>query len=565
MDTAPQMSAQTAAEIYGRRQGAARRRGVRRWLLVTAGAVAVLAVGVYGARARGVLGRLVARSDSDPAIYVVRPVDLSISLTEDGELKPKKSVEVKCELEGQSTILWVVSESTRVKAGDLLVELASDAIKERLDTEEIALRQLESAFEAAEQSLKITRNENESQIKRCEVALELAKLELERYLRGDFARSLATAEMNIKQTQMDISRKEDELEKNRELAERGFVTKSKLDLLAFELEKARMTLDQNLLQMEILVKYEGPKNETQKRSDIAQATDELARERQRAESRERQAVAKVEEQRALLTMRRARVERLREQYQKCKIYAPVDGVVQYPSEESGWRFGGNRIAAGEKVYEGQTLIVLPDTAQMVVSTRIHEADRHKLREGLPCLVKVPAVPGRTFTGHVERIAQFADTANRWLNPELKEHSTEILLDQTDAPLSPGDSAEIRILIEERTGVLAVPVQCVYSRGSRNFVFVRRPGGPQHVEIGIGPANESMTEVTGGLAAGDEVLMHVNDELIAALPAPVIEPQAAEPVPVYTQTPPGQAAAQPPPPAQSPTGGAPPPTPASSGS
>jgi len=213
--------------------------------------------------------------------------------------------------------------------------------------------------------------------------------------------------------------------------------------------------------------------------------------------------------------------RLKEQRDKCKIFAPVEGVVQYPSGGHGWR-DENRIIPGETVYEGQTMVVLPDTSQMIVETRIHEADRHKCEEGLECLVTVPAVPGTTFTGRVSKIARYADSANRWLNPELKEHTTEVLLDETDAGLSPGDSAEIKILIDNVSNVLAVPVQCVFSRGSRSFVFGKRGGDFEPVEVELGHSSTTMVEVAKGLSTGDEVLMHADEELLAMLPAPSTE-------------------------------------------
>lgn len=534
MDTAPRMSADLTTQVSYARHAPHRGHSLR-WWLGLAGVVVIVLIGtVFTLRSLDLMPGVFGPAATDVNTYVVKEVPLSITLSEDGELKPKNSVEIKCELEGQSTILEIAEESSTVKKGDLLVELASDAIKERLDSEEIQLRKIQSALEAAEEDLKLTQKENESKIKKCEIAVMVADLELQRYLEGDFKRALKAAEINIAQTEMDIKRKKDDLAKNNDLFERGFVTASKIDQLEFELEKAQMTLEQNLLQKEILLKYEKPKNKAQKESDVEQTIQELDREKQRAESRKKQALAKVEEQRALRDMRTTRVQRLQTQYDKCKIYAPVDGIVQYPAGDN-WR-GNNRIAPGEKVYEGQTLVVLPDTSQMLVTTRIHEADRHQVREGLSCLVKVPAVPDRSFTGKISRIAQFAETANRWLNPELKEHMTEVLLDETDAPISPGDSAEIKILIDEIDAALAVPVQCIYARGSKTYVFVQRGRSAEYVEVKMGRSSTSMIEIVDGLKADDRVLMHTGNELVSTLPAPTsvrttlqgIEPPAGGP-------------------------------------
>jgi hypothetical protein len=154
---------------------------------------------------------------------------------------------------------------------------------------------------------------------------------------------------------------------------------------------------------------------------------------------------------------------------------------------------------------------------MIVATRVHEADRHQVKEGMTCYVKVPAVPGKRFKGAISKIATFADSSDRWLNPNLKEHAAEILLDETDAPVSPGDSAEIDVQIAEIPDVLAVPVQSVYARGEKRFVFVDRAGGAQAIEVKLGKSNTTLVEIRDGLKVGDRVVMSVATELLAKLP------------------------------------------------
>jgi RND family efflux transporter MFP subunit len=497
--------------------------------------VAVLAVAVVLVAMTRPIGRLrgwLAGEAEDPTLYTVRPVTLNVTLKEDGEVKPVKSIELKNEVQGQRvTIEWIIPESTRVSKDDLLIKLASDDIKDRVETEEIELRATRSALEDAQQALAITKSENDSKIKRAEIDLALARLELQRYLEGDYEKSLATAKIAIKQTQMDLERKREELEKSRPLLEKGFVTKSKIEELEDEIEKLEMTLTRNELELQILNDYELKKNQMQKSSAVEQAEEELERERQRSASRQKQAEAKVENQQGTLKNREQRFERMKEQLAKCETRAPADGVVQYG--ESGERryWGGNRIATGEQVYPGQTIITLPDTSQMMVTTRIHEADRHKIAEGLTCIVKVPAVPGQTFTGKLTKIAKFADSERSWWNPNLKEHAAEILLNQTDAQLSPGDTAHIEIMIEEVPDVLAVPVQCVFSRGSQHFVFLhnRLSAGP--AEVKLGRITTNMVEITEGVSAGDQVLMAPDERLLAMLPAPSTttpEPPPPEP-------------------------------------
>jgi HlyD family secretion protein len=463
--------------------------------------------------------------------FTVHPTSLMVSLKEDGELKPVKSVDIKCEVQSQGlTLEWVVAESTHVKEGDPLFRLAADEFRDRVETEELELGKLRGALEEARQALSITQSENASKLDKCRSDLEIAKLELQRYRDGEFSKSEQTIAISIKQTETELTRATDELTKSRPLVERNFISKTKLKEMEDEVERLDLTLKKQNLELEILRKYEYEKSMLEKRSAVKQAEDELERETARAASREQQAQAKVRDQEESLSVREKRFERIREQLAKTAVVAPVEGIVRYGGgENGGWRWNGNRIAAGEQVFQGQTLITIPDTSKMMVTTRVHEADRHKIREGLACLIKVPAVPGRTFTGRIDKIAKFADSERSWLNPNLKEHATDILLDDTDAPLSPGDTAQIEILIEEVADVLAVPVQCIFSRGARHFVFVRHGlGQAEPVEVKLGRSTTAMIEVCEGLRAGDEVLMAAEERLLAQLPAPATSQPAGMP-------------------------------------
>ncbi len=529
---------------YARRKRSAQRT-LRRWWYVAAAIVFLggLAL-ILRSTAVGWLDRLMGRESAAGAFHVVKPVTLSITLTEDGELKPRESVEVKCEVEGQSTILYVVDESTRVKKSDLLVELASDTLVDRLESEQMDLRRIQADYEAAVEELAIQKNQNASNIKKAEIDFDVADLDLKKYLEGDFLQQLKETDLDIKRANMDIARAEEDLREDQELAKRGWVTEKDVELRKYTLEVAQDQLKRHIESKRILLEYAKPMALMQKTSARDRAREELEREKKRADSREKQSQARVDQYQDQLQQRQRRVARTQEQLEKCKMYAPADGVVQYPVGDGHRWGGGDRIAAGEKVREGQTLVVLPDTSQMLVKTRIHEADRHLVKEGVPCVVTVPAVPGQSFTGKIAKIDKYADSENRWLNPDLKEHSTEVLLDQTDAPLSPGDSAEVKILIDTIEDALAVPVQCAFSRGARSFVFLQNGGAAEPVEVTFGRSNTNLIEVVDGLKTGDRVLMHADERLLAKLPPVEAAEAEAEQAALAKPSPPagGQATA-----------------------
>ncbi len=552
MSARPEMSAATPALDLGRdsaaRGATPRRSATIRRLLMGGGGLVLIVVLATAAQQKGWFEGWFSSPGADGPIHVVETTTLSVTLQEEGELKAAKTADIKVEVQGEATIQWIIEESSFVRKDDVIVRLASKQLSEQVESEEIELRGSEAARAEARQNVEITTSEGASKVKKAEIDLAVAELEERRYLEGDYVKAQQQADINIAQSTINFNQKCEELEKSLPLQEKGFVTPTKIDELRAEVEKSALTLDMNVLERAILEDYELPKNKLQKQSAVEQAREELDRERQRAETRRQQAESKLAEQKQKLELRQKRYERLKEQLEKTEIKAPTDGIVQYGESGGNFRWGGNRIAVGERVYQGQVLITLPDTSRMMAEVRVHEADRHKIAENLPCLVKVPAVPGVTLTGRISKIAQFADSGRSWWNPELKEHATEIVLDDTDAALSPGDTARVEILIEEVPGVLAVPVQGVYSRGPKSFIFVKRGGGAEPVEVKLGRSNATMIEVASGLSAGDRVLLAPSEDLVSRLPASIETPGAQRgprvPRPATTQPGTESAASQP---------------------
>ena len=97
--------------------------------------------------------------------YTVSPRSFDVMLQEKGELKAAKSTDIKCEVEGRATIISLIEEGAAVKEGDLLVELASDEIDDRILQEELKEANAITAYEAAKTALEIQLDKNASDIR----------------------------------------------------------------------------------------------------------------------------------------------------------------------------------------------------------------------------------------------------------------------------------------------------------------------------------------------------------------------------------------------------------------
>src|SRR5688572_32191043 len=78
--------------------------------------------------------------------YKVRRGDMLISVVEGGALKAVKESIIRSEFEGISRIISIVPEGTYVKEGQVLVELDSSELKDRVNQQEVTYQNNDFAF-----------------------------------------------------------------------------------------------------------------------------------------------------------------------------------------------------------------------------------------------------------------------------------------------------------------------------------------------------------------------------------------------------------------------------------
>ena len=483
----------------------------RRVGLIVAAVIGIGAVGAGGYLAWQQYGKR--DTGQDIQLYEVVRRSFPIIIAEKGELKATNSVDVQSEVEGHATIISLVDEGTHVKTGDLLVELASDEIEEKIKDLEIRESVADAAHKKAVTDLEILKDKNESDKRKAKLALEMAKIGQKKYEEGDAFELEQDANIAFEQAQFELKRVEKYLKDSEELFKQGFITQIERDDDEFTAYKAENELTKAKIARDVLKKYEIPMNRTEKQSDIDEAGAELLRTEKAAKASEEQACAEVKAKEDELALVRDKLTRARKQKEKARIVAPAEGLVVYKLEHH-WD-EGSRIKTGARVHERQTLIELPDTSSMKVVIKVHEAQIERLEEGLAATITVEGFAGRQFTGKVTKIAVLADSGDRWLNRDLKQFETEVQLDGDASGLKPGGTARVQIKITELNDVIAVPVQAVFGKGGKYYVFVDNNREP--VEVEVGESSNEYIEITKGLEVEQKVLMAITEEMKLDLP------------------------------------------------
>lgn len=437
--------------------------------------------------------------------FKVKRGDMMISVVEGGALKAVKESIIRSEFEGISRIISIVPEGSYVKEGQVLVELDSSELKDRVNQQEVTYQNNDFAFIQAKENLSIQKSLVESQIKEAELRVEFARSDLDKYIEGDAPQQINTATNAIIIRKEQLQRAKDKLEWTQQLFQKGYASKSELEADGLSLMQSKISLDQSEEDLRLYRKYDLPKSQRRLESAWEQAKMELERLRQRTSNQIAQAEANLRTSQRALELTLEKLKELKQQLENSKIKAPQDGLVVYASSSFGDR-GQMLIEEGAQIRQRQEIIKLPDVSQMIVEIRVHESHVLQIHPGLQAYVTVDSIPDRRFKARVTKVAVLPNSQDRWMNPNLKVYSTDVLIEEQLPDLKPGASARAEIVVTNLVNALTIPLQAVTTLKGKQVCFVQQKSELVPVPVVVGNFNDQFIEIRSGLKEGDQVAL-----------------------------------------------------------
>lgn len=194
----------------------------------------------------------------------------------------------------------------------------------------------------------------------------------------------------------------------------------------------------------------------------------------------------------------ASVREAQENLSKTSVYAPMSGIISRLWVEKGERVVGTTQMAGTE------MVRIADFSQMEVVADINENDIVKVNMGDSAKIEIDALPGEMFDGIVTAIAPAASNIG-YNTDRISSFEVKILILDPVRELRPGMSASITIKIEEKGGIITLPLRCINSNGC---IFVVGKGGStveeRHITTGIQDINN--IEIIDGVEIGEEVVI-----------------------------------------------------------
>lgn len=198
-----------------------------------------------------------------------------------------------------------------------------------------------------------------------------------------------------------------------------------------------------------------------------------------------------------------------EKYATIQIRATISGMILSIPVEIG-----NTVQEINNFSVGTTIATMADVSQMIFEGKVDEADVGKLKEGMPLIISIGALPNDSFEGILNYISPSGVETNGIVQFEIK---ADVNL-KDDVFLRANYSANAEIVLSEAKEVITIEsAHLQFDDKNQPFVEVLKPGTEKYespvfqkkiVEIGL--SDGVYTEIKSGISKEDKIKVFNTD-------------------------------------------------------
>jgi HlyD family secretion protein len=176
------------------------------------------------------------------------------------------------------------------------------------------------------------------------------------------------------------------------------------------------------------------------------------------------------------------------------VTAPISGTIGSVSTQEG-----ETVAAS---FSAPTFVTILDLSRLEVDAYVDEVDIGKAVVGQKADFTVDAFSDKTFNSHIEAIYPDASIIDN-----VVYYAVILAIDDKyEGLLRPQMTTSVSIHLDTLQGVLAIPSKAIKRENGAPYVFVKDGDKSVKRQISVGREAGDLTEVKGGLAPGDSVLV-----------------------------------------------------------
>lgn len=241
-----------------------------------------------------------------------------------------------------------------------------------------------------------------------------------------------------------------------------------------------------------------------------------------------QTLAQINTNSAQINQQRTGMSRIKYDISKTTIYSPINGTVTQLNNETGEK------VLGTISNQGSNIMTISDLSRMECQVEVGETDVTMVNIGDTARIQIDAFPDRIFTGYVYEISNTAKSKGTGTQDEVVNFVVKIRIVNNDVDLRPGMSCTVDIEVEKKNNVLSVPIQSVTTREEmkdkagekdeenenlkresetrqnkkikpKEIVFIIDNNAAKKEEVKTGISDDSYIEITEGVQEGQEVV------------------------------------------------------------
>jgi HlyD family secretion protein len=172
---------------------------------------------------------------------------------------------------------------------------------------------------------------------------------------------------------------------------------------------------------------------------------------------------------------------------------------------------GGVATSGSGVSSTSAGIVIADLSGFHIDIPVDELDVAQIQPGQTVKIALDALADTDLTGRVVNIEPVATQNDKGTNT----YKVTVEIDPTKATLRSGMTATAQIVTQSKPNAILVPRRAVQSENGESYVLIPKQGQPDpqtrrpasdRRKVTLGLSNAEFVEITGGLQAGEQVLV-----------------------------------------------------------
>ena len=170
------------------------------------------------------------------------------------------------------------------------------------------------------------------------------------------------------------------------------------------------------------------------------------------------------------------------------IAAPISGVVS-----------AKDVKIGQLANSQSGSVTIIDSSSFMAEVNVPDEIIGKIQVGQTVKVGINALDNKKVTGVIDKISPNSSSKNN-------AYLVKVKIENSKGELTAGMFAKISLPAEKKDNILTVPNEAVKMENNVNYLYTVEGGKVKKVSVNVGISNDKVTEISGNIKEGIEVII-----------------------------------------------------------